>query len=70
MSYTPEQCRLWADCLKRGELHDVYRAHAAALEENAKLRKHAKEMADELERLEEFHPYMSAYRADFPKEPR
>lgn len=48
----------------------VLRAHAALLEENAKLKRHAEAMALDIERLIGWSDSSANYRAEFPKEPR
>lgn len=86
-NYTPEQLREWADWYADGDplsnqpqdSRDPMRPelilyHAAALEENAKLRKHAEYLHDRLirhatskVRIEADIQVCNAYRADFPK---
>lgn len=81
--YTPEQLREIAGEMPR-RLNKVWArnlciAHAAALEKNARLRKHAEAMEQAARKLAftgaafgvaALDDACDAYRADFPKEPR
>lgn len=86
MNYTPEQLLEFASRLQKVSTQcdhhytldrvaaGIVEAHAAALEENAKLRKHAEYLHDRLirhatskVRIEADIQVCNAYRADFPK---